>query len=562
MENINRDLKRREFVFGICGLKNAQIIPLVQDGSARIYFRVKNAGGKDYILMDDVSGKCKMPEFVKLADFLSNHGVRVPAVYFKDLHNGFLLLEDLGDNTFTKLLPDYDAEELYRLGTDLICKAASIKERPAGVPDMNRELVIKDICLFLEWYCPMVLGHPLDEKVRREFKDILTETIEMGFKFPLSLVLWDYHVDNLMMLPDSREGAVIDFQDAMWGPGIYDAVSLLEDARSEIPDEVTVKMKQRFYEKSEIRDKELFDDAWAFFSMHRHMRVLGRFTTLMACNQKTRYLQFIPRAWKLLAKTLDYPKLAKMKAWVNANLPEEFRREPKLKPINKAFMLAAGRGARMGELTSELPKPLIKVNGKALIDYNFDKIGALNIKDVMVNICYKGEQIRRHLDGRPGFEIVFSEEEEALETGGGVKKGLSWLENSPVVVLNSDTFWIDEGYKPAMWRLYDAWEDKYDVVLLLQPLDKIIGDKSIGDYKAENGRLIRNTEKLSGFPYMFAGVSVIHPRAFEHSPEGKFSLVKIFDKAAAVGKLGFVVNEGTLFHVGTPKALELAEKSA
>ena len=562
MENIKRDLKRRDFVVNTCGLDKAEILPLVEDASARIYFRIKNPDGKTFVLMDDVSGRCKTYEFSELAEFLAANGVRVPKVLFKDIDGGFLLLEDLGDNTFTKLLPHSDARELYRVGTDLISRVAAIGNRPTCVKDMSREFVLKDISLFSEWYYPFTTGHPLSDEANREFQEIISNIIELGFKAPKSLVLWDYHVDNLMQLPETKEGAVIDFQDALWGPVLYDPVSLLEDARNEIPEDIVREMKQRFYENLGSMSREDFEDAWAFFSLHRHLRVLGRFTTLMVCNRKTRYLKFIPHIWKMLEKTLEYPKLAKMKSWMDKYMPKEQRGLPKLKPIDKAFMLAAGRGVRMEHLTDNLPKPLIEVNDKALIDYNFDKISELNIKDVIVNICYQGNKIRNHLALQKGFNITYSEEQEALETGGGVKKALPLLGENAFFVLNSDTFWIEGGYKSALWKMYAAWEDdKYDVLLLLHPLDKIIGDRSIGDYKIENGRLFRNTEKVSGFPYMFAGVSIIHPRAFANSPDGKFSLREIFDAAAEKGRLGYVVNEGTLLHVGTPKALELAEKS-
>lgn len=109
----------------------------------------------------------------------------------------------------------------------------------------------------------------------------------------------------------------------------------------------------------------------------------------------------------MLKRTLEYPKFAVLKRWLDENLPEVRRTVPESKPISKAFVLAAGRGVRMGELTDSLPKPLIEVNGKALIDYNFDKLKDVGIKDVTVNVCYKGKMIEEHLAGRTDFNIAF-----------------------------------------------------------------------------------------------------------------------------------------------------------
>ena len=115
----------------------------------------------------------------------------------------------------------------------------------------------------------------------------------------------------------------------------------------------------------------------------------------------------------------------------------------------------------MGSLTDSLPKPLIKVGGKALIDYNFDRLAEAGIKNAVVNLCYRGDMIRKHLTAaRPDFNLVFSEEAEALETGGGIRKALPLLKDPAFFVCNSDVFFVDRGYKPVLWRMADAWDEK------------------------------------------------------------------------------------------------------
>lgn len=562
MENNARELKRYSFVSSFCGLKNYKLEALVVDASTRKYFRVWHEDGKSSVLMDDVVGR-KIKEFVELSEFLRSYGVHAPEVYFKDFENNFLLIEDLGNADFGTILNDDNEAALFKLAVDALLKIYHIKERPICVKDMNEEVILKDFDLFLDWYMPRSMGKNLSECQRNEFKSLITENMEMAFKSPSALVLWDYHVNNVMMPPHSEKCAIIDFQDAMWGPSLYDLVSLIEDERRELKPETTQAMKEYFFSNISGVSREDFEDAYAYMALLRHMRVLGRFTTLITVTKKPWYANYIPHALELLKKTLEYPKLAKLKNWLDKNFPESERGLPKEIEIHKAFVLAAGRGVRMGEMTNALPKPLIEVNGKALIDYNFDKLAELKIFDVVVNVCYKGEMIKQHLSQRSDFNITFSEEAEALETGGGIKNALHLMGDEAFFVMNSDTLWQDGGFKAGMWQMIDAWDDeKYDIMLLLHPMDKIKGDdnKGIGNYRiTENGYIERNAEKAEGFPYWFTGVSIVHPRAFENSPDGKFSLRDLFDKAQNSNRLGFVVNDGILFHVGIPEAVKQAE---
>ena len=264
----------------------------------------------------------------------------------------------------------------------------------------------------------------------------------------------------------------------------------------------------------------------------------------------------------MLEQILEYPKLAAIKNWLNTYLPASFRQAPARKPFTQAMVLAAGRGTRMGSLTDRLPKPLVEVGGKALIDYNFDRLTEIGIKNAVVNLCYKGEMIREHLITRhPDFNLVFSEEAEALETGGGVKKALPLLTDPAFFVFNSDVFFIDHGYKPVLWRMMDAWdEQKYDILLLLQDLKDICGDKGIGDYRiGTDGKIERNAAKTAGYPYMFGGISIVNRKIFADETREKFSLRDLFDLAQSRGRLGFVLNDADFFHIGTPEALQAAE---
>lgn len=228
--------------------------------------------------------------------------------------------------------------------------------------------------------------------------------------------------------------------------------------------------------------------------------------------------------------------------------------------ITKAMVLAAGRGSRMKHLTDVLPKPMIPVANRPLIDRVLDKASAAGVTECIVNLCYLGEKIRMHLAARTDMAFAFSEEEEALETGGGVKKALPMLGSAPFFVLNSDPLWTEPS-EPALERLKRAWNpDKTDVLLLLQPMNRVFGHDGTGDYFIENGLPRRRKPEETAAPYVFAGAQILHPRLFDNSPDGKFRLTELYDKAERAGRLACAVHDGDWFHVGTPEATALAEK--
>lgn len=227
--------------------------------------------------------------------------------------------------------------------------------------------------------------------------------------------------------------------------------------------------------------------------------------------------------------------------------------------ITKAMVLAAGRGTRMRSLTDETPKPLIKVNGRTLIDRILDKIVDFGIKQGVVNICYLGEQIKSALSKRSDISLTFSQEDEALETGGGVKKALPFLGSSPFFVLNADPLWTEASSSlQKMAEIFD--ETQTDILLLLWPKEQVFGHDGKGDYHFENGKIRRRRPEEESAPYVYAGAQILNPRIFKDAPEGKFSLNLLYDKAEAAGRLTAVVGQGDWYHVGTPEALALAEQ--
>jgi MurNAc alpha-1-phosphate uridylyltransferase len=226
--------------------------------------------------------------------------------------------------------------------------------------------------------------------------------------------------------------------------------------------------------------------------------------------------------------------------------------------IRQAMILAAGRGERMRPLTDTVPKPMIPVAGRSMLDRTMERLHRHGVRNVVVNVHHLGEQIASHLGGRAN--IV--REEQLLDTGGSVKNALLQFGDEPFFVLNGDGLWSD-GPVPMLKRLEEAWEPaRMNALLLLHPLAAAIGREPTdrGDYflADENRAYHRGTAEAA--PYLFASVSVCDWRLFHHAPEIPFSLVKLWHRAQAAGHLYGLVHDGAWFHVGTPQALAEAEK--
>lgn len=224
-----------------------------------------------------------------------------------------------------------------------------------------------------------------------------------------------------------------------------------------------------------------------------------------------------------------------------------------------AMVLAAGLGQRMRPITDKMPKPLVQVRGEAMLDTILDRLEAHGIEKVVVNLHYLGGMIVDHLKDRRQPAIVFSQEDDLLETGGGVKKALPLLGDAPFFVLNGDVCWLD-GLTPALERLAAAWDEvEMDALLLLHPTCSAFGYEGIGDYFMDPvGRLRRRQERQIA-PFIHAGIQILHPRLFDGAPEGSFSLNRLYDKAQEAERLWGVRHDGEWYHVGTPAELRAVE---
>jgi N-acetyl-alpha-D-muramate 1-phosphate uridylyltransferase len=226
----------------------------------------------------------------------------------------------------------------------------------------------------------------------------------------------------------------------------------------------------------------------------------------------------------------------------------------------RAMILAAGLGTRMRPLTNTVPKPLVKVRGKALIDHVIDRLVAVKVELVIVNLHYHADLLKAHLAKRRDVEIRTSDEtDRILGTGGGVFNVLPLFEGEPFFVHNADSIWV-EGYGRAFEKMIGRWNpETMDALLLAATLVNAIGYEGPGDFLMDSeGRLSRLPEQRLS-PFAYPGVQIVHPRLFIGAKPGAFSINPLWDRAIEEGRLYGLRLDGVWMHVGTPEALAQSE---
>jgi N-acetylmuramate 1-kinase len=304
--------------------------PLAGDASFRHYYRLRR-DQSSVVLMDAPPPQEDIGPYVAIAALLRELGLSAPEVLAEDRDRGFLLLEDFGDDTYTRLLAGgADEPSLYRLAVDTLI-ALQRAAAPRGTPELppyDIERLLGEAVLLVDWYRPVASG------LREEYLALWRAVLPDAMVSSPTVVLRDYHVDNLMLLPNRpgvRGCGLLDFQDAVTGPPSYDLVSLLEDARRDIPAALRRAMTERYLAAFPMLDRGAFLRSAAILSAQRNCKILGIFTRLWRRDGKSQYLAHIPRVWRLLEADLQHPALGPLARWLDHNLPTETRRRPDLR---------------------------------------------------------------------------------------------------------------------------------------------------------------------------------------------------------------------------------------
>jgi MurNAc alpha-1-phosphate uridylyltransferase len=225
------------------------------------------------------------------------------------------------------------------------------------------------------------------------------------------------------------------------------------------------------------------------------------------------------------------------------------------------MVMAAGLGKRMRPLTATRPKPLIELNGKALIDHVLDRLRAAGITKAVVNVHYLADALEAHLKAKAAdLDVSISDERGLLmETGGGLVKALPLIDSDPFFAINSDNYWVD-GPSDALRLLASQWDSEtMDALLLLVPHARAYNHKGLGDFHMDRfGRLARRGRSKVA-PYVFTGIQLVSKRLLRDAPEGPFSTNFFWDRAIEEGRCFGAVHQGLWFDVGTPASVKATE---
>lgn len=315
----NRDNLIDAFLLS-CDLKEFQRQKLPKDASFRSYERVV-AGDKSYILMDAPLEHNNIKPFIAIDQFLQKNNLNSPDIYNINYDNGFILLQDFGDNSYSSILKsDSNLEkEIYIKAIEVIVELTKC-ELQNDLQKYDKELLLKEVKLLPEWYLPTMLQGDELKKASEDYINIWDKLLDFTSCFAKTTVLRDYHADNLMWL-ESGQGlqkvGLLDFQDAVIGSPIYDLISLLEDARRDVGIDTVENCKEYFLKQMNFEDTQKFELEYNLLAAQRNCKIIGIFIRLNVRDGKEKYLQYLPRVCSHLKNDIQHEHLYDLKNWFN-----------------------------------------------------------------------------------------------------------------------------------------------------------------------------------------------------------------------------------------------------
>lgn len=359
--NSDRDQARAAFLER-AGWGGVDAAALPGDASTRQYFRL--ARGEERAMLMDAPARAEAPvcppgatseersalgynaqarlagsnlvAFAGLANALGERGFSAPRILASDPDQGFLLLEDLGDALYARLLPGQMHEgRLYSEAVDALAAIyrSSFSDHVTmdglewPLQPYDDVALTAEVDLFLDWFAGRHAGLTISADARADWAGIWNRSFQRLESCAPGLVLRDFHAENLIHLPE-REGhgrvGLLDFQDAVIGHPAYDLVSLIEDARRSVDHNLAIPLKARFIEKAGIEDAAGFDAAYAVLGAQRNAKILGIFVRLAQRDGKQRYLDLLPRVARHYVANLQHPALMPLLMWTKAHAPAVF----------------------------------------------------------------------------------------------------------------------------------------------------------------------------------------------------------------------------------------------
>ncbi len=308
------------------GWANADLFPLDADASNRSYIRLIK-DNKRCLLMDAPPATEKLPEYIRISNHLKQLGLRVPKVFASDTKSGLALIEDFGEDTFTRLLgKGEDETALYLRAGDVLAHLhhAGAKATYVNAPPYDIGLMLEEVGRFLLWFVPAVRGTDATASETKAFSQAWSKALDKVAKDRTAFVFRDFHVDNLMVVPgaDAIEACgLLDFQDGLIGPAAYDMVSLLEDARRDVALKTRTAVLESYFKSCPDIDEVSFTRDMDVLGAQRHTKIAGLFVRLSVQDAKHGYLQYLERVLALLGKSLAKPGLEDVQSVMEGIVP-------------------------------------------------------------------------------------------------------------------------------------------------------------------------------------------------------------------------------------------------
>lgn len=328
---MNRSEVIDQFIETIPSWHGAKRAMLAGDASFRKYERI-SLRNNHAVLMDAPPDKEDTRPFLKVANYLTDHTLSAPRIIAYNTENGLALLEDLGDDLYARVLvrqPELE-EQLYLSATDVLVELYHMAEKEnleGFIPTFDTDRMLQQVALLPEWFMPLASGWETPDTLKKEYLDIWRSVLAKLPPLRRVMVLYDYHAENMIWLPDREKAArtgLLDFQDAMVGSPAYDMVSFLEDARRDVAETTVQKTIEHYLQQTGIAH-DAFMAAYKLMGAQRNCRIVGTFARLAVRDGKKRYLSFMPRVWAHVMNDVSHPLLAPVKEWIEKNIKPEWR---------------------------------------------------------------------------------------------------------------------------------------------------------------------------------------------------------------------------------------------
>lgn len=298
------------------GFNHDDLVFLAKDMSTRQYYRLKGQG----LLVMDAPPPEPLQAYIDVAEYLYDLGLRAPRIHHVDGETGLALIEDFGNQTYTQVFKQSPSRipALYERAMDvLIALHSRAQEKPDFIKTYDTPTLLKEAEVFVDWYYPYVTGQLCPASTKQAYRDAWIQALGALAPTPSTLVLRDYHVDNLMDVAGEGMQAcgLLDFQDALWGSVVYDVVSLLEDARIDMDASLRKALWARFTSHLSPLEKQAYEAAYAVLGVCRHFKVLGVFTRYALRAGNNSKLIHLPRLWQYIESNINHPALAEVNAW-------------------------------------------------------------------------------------------------------------------------------------------------------------------------------------------------------------------------------------------------------